>query len=296
MSKYKKIEQMEFVCYEMSVYPQHYLVYLNKPFFEQFKCGVEIYMNEEHMLEIIVRESGEGMIRQKYYSPNLVNRIVDVVKDRRTMHFAFFKDMKMGVWRGILLPKLQESFLWNNLHEAYIETTNLSDFQASRIVYMMKKKYYSFVTLEELKNYYFLGVWIAQNNYSYIDQEKYYIIYMCVSTLIKEYVRVQRHCKIYESKFSLNQTFHKESSCSLDMFLGKVDRSFIHIEIEEFIDGLSEIEKIVLRILSNDEDWKNKYLGTNMREIFLRTRESLRKKACEYYGNEIVKEYMIENV
>lgn len=201
---------MEFVCYEMSVYPQHYLVYLNKPFFEQFKCGVEIYMNEEHMLEIIVRESGEGMIRQKYYSPNLVNRIVDVVKDRRTMHFAFFKDMKMGVWRGILLPKLQESFLWNNLHEAYIETTNLSDFQASRIVYMMKKKYYSFVTLEELKDYYF--------------------------------------------------------------------------------------EKIVLRILSNDEDWKNKYLGTNMREIFLRTRESLRKKACEYYGNEIVKEYMIENV
>lgn len=61
--------------------------------------------------------------------------------------------------------------------------------------------------------------------------------------------------------------------------------------MEEFINGLSEMEKWVLNILKNEDNWETKYVGTFMENIIVYVRESLKKKAYEYYGFDVVKEY-----
>lgn len=281
----------QIVGYEITVSPKNNLIYLKKAFFEQFTHKIEIYMCKDYAGELIVKELDEGEIRQRYYSKSLISEIVRNFNDKKTMYFAFFKDKEMQAWRGILLPKLSDSILWQDLYVDYSEVENSIDFSVEPILYKMRQKYSFLIEWDELKNYYLLGIEIVKKNYSYIKKENDYVIYMCVLALVKEYARVQRRCKICESRLSLNQRVNKESNCCYDVFWGQTEGNFARIEIEEFKNGLSRIEKLVLNILQNEDNWETRYIGTFMGNIIVRVRESLKKKAYEYYGNDLIKEY-----
>lgn len=287
----KSVEQKQFVCYETTVFPKNNLLYLKKAFYEQFIHKIEICMNEDYAGELIVKELNEGVIQKKYYSKSLVSEIVKSSKNEKTMNYAFFKDIERGIWRGILLPKLNGSILWDDLYKLQTKMEILRDAPAQPIIYKMRRKYSSLIEWDELQSYYLLGFEIAKKNYSYIKRENHYVIYMCVSALVKEYARVQRRCKICESKLSLNQMVSGECNYSYGDFYGQRDDNFIGIEIKEFISGLSVIEKKVLNILKYEEKWETKYAGTLMGNIIEQTRESLKKKAYEYFGGKVTKEY-----
>lgn len=248
----KSVEQKQFVCYEITVFPKNNLLYLKKAFYEQFIHKIEICMNEDYAGELIVKELNEGVIQKKYYSKSLVSEIVKSSKNEKTMNYAFFKDTERGIWRGILLPKLNGSILWDDLYKLQTKMEILRDAPAQPIIYKMRRKYSSLIEWDELQNYYLLGFEIAKKNYSYIKRECNY---------------------------------------SYGDFYGQRNDNFIGIEIKEFISGLSVIEKKVLNILKYEEKWETKYAGTLMGNIIEQTRESLKKKAYEYFGGEVTKEY-----
>lgn len=162
------LRKKQFVCYEMTVSPDNSFLYLKKAFFEQFVHEIEICMSEEYPGELIVKELDEGKIRQRYYSKSLVSEIVKISKNKKTMTYAFFKDTETQVWRGFLLPKLNDSILWHDLYVVHAEGAVFRDFSATPILYKMWQKYFLLMEWDELQNYYLL--W-----FDVVKEYKYFI-------------------------------------------------------------------------------------------------------------------------
>ncbi len=100
---------------ELTIYSKRYGIYLKKRLREQFSHEVEISINPQNEQELLLIEKDTGRSKSMYYSRKLVRQIARVMKAEGNMRFWFFKDPVDGMWKGILLPGMTDSYLWELL-------------------------------------------------------------------------------------------------------------------------------------------------------------------------------------
>ena len=100
---------------ELTIYSKCYGIYLKKHLREQFSHEVEISINPQNEQELLLIEKDTGRSRSMYYSRKLVRQIARVMKAEGNMRFWFVKDPVDGMWKGILLPEMAGSYLWELL-------------------------------------------------------------------------------------------------------------------------------------------------------------------------------------
>ena len=282
----QKMKQIITERCELIVHRERNLFYLTKRFQEQFTHDVDIFVSDENIGELLIKEKGEGNIRARHYSKKLMNELVEITEDKGRMRFVFFEDEERKVWRGILLPELRKSRLWKeirNVVKRELETEDLL------ILYLLKKKYKYLVDAEFIQESVWLGHQITECAYPYMKKWKQECVLLCAWSLSAENAKIQRRCQRAEGWFSVDQPIGNEKNCTYKEMWGLEDIHFTNIEVEEFKGRLTYAEKYLLGYLEKLGEWKDK----NVSDILLGTTlwqniYGLQQKATEYYGREYV--------
>ena len=239
------------------------------------------------MCEIEIKEKEHGTIRTAYYSKEKVEILRKHTKCEGRMRFAFFRDEEQDIWRGILLPELRKSILWENIKYGQAVGKSNTDYFEK----FLKSKYSGLVENEEICECSRIGSLIADSVYASHNSQFEKCIFLCIWSLVDEIAKIQRKCRKIEGAISGDKLMPTLSgTCYKDMW-GACDVRFGNIEIEDFRSKLTALELAVLERLYNKEMLIERNENPFFLKIVLPVNESRKEKAYKYYGEDYVRSY-----
>ena len=269
---------------EATVSPKCNRIYIRRSFEKKLKCALDIKINPENSKELIIEEKIDQKKRKGFSTKKLIREIADEIGTNENMHFYFIKEVECNRWRGILLPELKKSYLWENM-QTCSQYTYEND---QNMIQLLKYFFIRYVEEDEILQFYEIAKNMAESMKIEENMVKSYIWIYAVA-LLDQLRRAERRKTVVMSFDRMIRTDCRETF--LDR-LGLEDVHFKNIEMEEFFDTLTEREKYVLRNLVRRADSGEQ---TNYECSFVRKTWnvvcSLRKKANAYYEACVVKSY-----
>ncbi len=259
-------------------------IYVRRNFEKKLKCALDIKINPENSKELIIEEKTDQKKRKGFSSKKLIREIADKIGTNENMHFYFIKEAECNRWRGILLPELKKSYLWENM-QTCTRYTYENDWN---MIQLLKYFFIRYVEEDEILQFYEIAKNMAESMKIEENMVKSYIWIYAVA-LLDQLRRAERRKIMVMSFDRVIRTDCRETF--LDR-LGLEDVHFKNLEMEEFFDTLTEKEKYVLRNLVRRADSGEQ---TNYECSFVRKTWnvvcSLREKANAYYEACVVKSY-----
>lgn len=205
------------------------------------------------------------------------------------MHFYFIKEPESNRWRGILLPELKKSYLWENMQKCTQYTYENDQNMIQLLNYFFRR----YVEKDEILQFYEIAKNMVESMKIEESMAKSYIWIYAVA-LLDQLRRAERRKIMVMSFDRIIRTGYRETF--LDR-LGLKDVHFKNLELEEFFDTLTKREKYVLRNLVKRADSGEQ---TNYECSFVRKMWSvvcgLREKANAYYDACVVRSYFDKTV
>ena len=269
---------------EVTVSPKCNRIYVRRSFEKKLKYALDIKINPENSKELIIEEKTEQKKRKGFSSKRLIRKIADAVGTNENMHFYFIKEPESNRWRGMLLPELKKSYLWENMKKCTQYTYENDQNMIQLLIYFFRR----YVEEDEILQFYEIAKNMVESMKIEGSMVKSYIWIYAVA-LLDQLRRAERRKFVVMSFDRIVRTGCRETF--LDR-LGLEDVHFKNLQIEEFIDTLTEREKYVLRNLVKRAESGEQ---TNYECSFVRKMWSvvccLRKKANAYYDACVVKSY-----
>ena len=192
-----EIKKMLKTMCEVTVYSERNQIYLKKHFREQLGSNIEISINRKNKKEMIIKETGEGRCKTNYYSKEIVEELSNAVNKTGNLQFVFLYDLKEEIWRGVLIPNFEESYLWNELKNQAQESNEYEQFYEEKklIVTIMKRRYWSIIEYEEVEFLYSVACRITQMVYPHENKDGWNYLIACLLGLMREPLSTQRKIK-----------------------------------------------------------------------------------------------------
>lgn len=192
-----EIKKMLKTMCEVTVYSERNQIYLKKHFREQLGSNIEISINRKNKKEMIIKETGEGRCKTNYYSKEIVEELSNAVNKTGNLQFVFLYDLKEEIWRGVLIPNFEESYLWNELKNQAQESNEYEQFYEEKklIVTIMKRRYWSIIEYEEVEFLYSVACRITQMVYPHENKDGWNYLIACLLGLMRETLSTQRKIK-----------------------------------------------------------------------------------------------------
>ena len=271
-------------------------IYLQKNLREQFSHSVEISIHPNNERELLLREKSSGKLKNSYYSARLVRKISQAVQVNDRMHFLCIRDKEQEGWRGILLPEMSESFLWENLR-CYAECSWEDTTWKQIILQALYRNCWDLVEREEIDSIYRLVYQMAVCSHLSLGKKTWYLVLMYSYMLLGEIKRIQRRCRRAEFPVSLNQVAGENSESMLLDFWSGGEIPYFLFEIEEFVKKLTGFERVILRWLMQGRDLKNTVnFGPGLKAMIGDGICRLKEKAANYYGRDYIQSYFERRV
>lgn len=254
-----EIKKMLKTMCEVTVYSERNQIYLKKHFREQLGSNIEISINRKNKKEMIIKETGEGRCKTNYYSKEIVEELSNAVNKTGNLQFVFLYDLKEEIWRGVLIPNFEESYLWNELKNQSQESNEYEQFYEEKklIVTIMKRRYWSIIEYEEVEFLYSVACRITQMVYPHENKDGWNYLIACLLGLMRETLSTQRKIKKVESQLSLNTFVSRNTRCEYQEFFGSTDAVDENIVVEEFKSQLTSFEKLILNWRTRNIDLEN---------------------------------------
>lgn len=289
-----EIQRMIKTMCEATIYSERNQIYLKKHFREQLRSNIEIMINKENEKEIIIKETGEGRCKTNYYSKEIVKEISNTVNKIGNLQFVFLYDLKEKIWRGVLIPNFEESYLWNELKNQPQESNKYEQFYEEKklIVTIMKRRYWSIIEYEEIEFLYSVACRLTQMVYPHENINGWNYLIACLLGLMRETLSAQRKIKKVESRLSLNTFVGRKTRCEYQEFLGSTDAVDESLVVEEFKSQLTPFEKLILNWRIRNIDLENNIsIGYYFQEHLIQSLENMKEKAYEYFGKDYVRSF-----
>ena len=278
---------------QLTIYKKRNQIHLRKEFLEQLKYSVEISTHPENPRELLIKEKKNGVPRANYYSAELVRKISKEVGMDGNMRFLCLWDEEEQGWRGVLMPEMKESFLWENIRLCP-EDIGENTAWKSEILDILYRRYWNWAEREDIENVYKLAYRMVICSSMFGESKIWYLTLMYSSALLDEMSTIQRRCRRVESSLSLDRPIGKESNCTLREFFPGGDIPYTIVEIKEFMKKLTDLERIVLRwLLQGRDPAENISFGICLKTLIQKTISSLRQKTCEYYGERYIRSILV---
>lgn len=278
---------------QLTVYKKRNQIHLKKELLHQLKHSVEISTHPENPRELLIKEKEDGVRRADYYSAELVQKIAKEVGMDENMRFLCLWDEEEQGWRGVLLPEMKESFLWENIR---LCPENIEENTAWKpeIFNALYRRHWNWAEREEIETVYKLAYRMVICSSIFGESKIWYLTLMYSSVLLDEMSAIQRRCRRAESSLSLDRPIGKESNHTLQEFFPGGDIPYTRFEITEFMKKLTELERIVLRWLLQERDpTKNINFGICLKTLIQKTILSLQQKTYEYYGEDYIRSILL---
>lgn len=289
-----EIKKMLKTMCEVTVYSERNQIYLKKHFREQLGSNIEISINRKNKKEMIIKETGEGRCKTNYYSKEIVEELSNAVNKTGNLQFVFLYDLKEEIWRGVLIPNFEESYLWNELKNQAQESNEYEQFYEEKklIVTIMKRRYWSIIEYEEVEFLYSVACRITQMVYPHENKDGWNYLIACLLGLMRETLSTQRKIKKVESQLSLNTFVSRNTRCEYQEFFGLTDAVDENIIVEEFKSQLTLFEKLILNWKTRNIDLENNIsIGYYFKERLLQSLENMKEKAYRYFGKDYVRSF-----
>ena len=273
---------------EVTVSPKCNRIYVRRSFEKKLKYALDIKINPENSKELIIEEKTDQKKRKGFSSKKLIGEIADAVGTNENMHFYFVKGPESNRWRGILLPELKTSYLWENMRICTQYTYENDQDMIQLLKYFFKR----YIEDDEILQFYEIAKNMAESMKIEESMVKSYIWIYAVA-LLDQLRRAERRKITVMSFDKVIRSGGRETF--LDR-LGLQDIHFKNLEMEEFFNTLTEREKYVLRNLVRRADSGEQ---TNYECSFVRKTWSvvcsLREKANAYYETCVIKSFLCNN-
>ena len=277
----------------LTIYYKRNQIYLGKKLKEQFKHAVEIEIHPKNSQELILREKSDGIPKSIYHSPKCVQKISQEVQVKSNMRFLCIWDEYEGGWRGILLPEMSDSILWENIRY-YGEIKDVNITWRQTIISALYQKSWRLVDREEVESVYDIAYQLVMSSNRSGEGMFWYLILMYSYTLLNEIKKIQRRCRRVELPLSLNQEVKGNTGCTILEFQIGGEIPYMLFEIQEFEEGLTRFELIVLRWLMQEIDVENNInFGYGLKLLIKDGICGLQRKAYEYYGKDYIRSILI---
>lgn len=290
-AKNKRIFNINFIRerHEVTVSPQYNRIYIRKKFAENFRHALDIKIHPENAKELMIEEKPDQKNRRGFSSKKLIRELAGAVGTNEKMHFYFEKEENGKGWRGILLPELKTSYLWENL-KMYNQYTHEDD---QKLIQCLKYSYRKYIEADEILRCYKIAKCMAESLHtekSADAAERYIWIY---AVALSDQLRRAARRKI--AAVSFDRPYNKNSKETFLNSLGREECSYRNLEMEEFLNTLTEREKYVLKNLVRRADAGEQ---TNGECSFVRKmwKEvcSLREKANAYYEAGVIQSLFVK--
>ena len=278
--------------HEVTVSPQSNRIYIRKKFAENFRHALDIKIHPENAKELMIEEKPDQKNRRGFSSKKLIRELAGAVGASEKMHFYFEKEENGERWRGILLPELKASYLWENLkmYDQYAQYTHEDD---QKLIQCLKYRYRKYIEADEILQCYKIAKCMAESLHtekSADAAERYTWIY---AVALSDQLRRAARRKI--AAVSFDRPYNKNSKETFLNSLGREEVSYKNLEMEDFLNTLTEREKYVLKHLVRRADAGEQ---TNCECSFVRKmwREvcSLREKANAYYEAGVIQSLFVK--
>lgn len=277
----------------LTIYYKKNQIYLQKNLREQLKSSVEISIHPQNEKELLVRETNIGAVQSIYYCAEIVRKISRAVQVNDNMRFLCIWDEAEKGWRGILLPEMSESFLWENLRR-YGEYSGEDTTWKQLILHVLYRKCWNLVEREEIDLFYCLAYRMAVCSNPSGGKKIWYLVLMYAYMLVGEIKRVQRRCKKAEAPLSLNQSVRENDSCMLQEFWTGGEIPHMAFEIEEFMERLTKFERIILKWKIQERELeKNISFGYGLKVLIQDAVCRFQEKANDYYGRDYIRSLLV---
>ena len=276
---------------ELTIYTDRNQIYLKKNLRSQFRYSIEIFVHPQHDRDLLIREKDEGSLQNVYCSSRVVRDISRAAGTRNNMRFFCIWDEAAVGWRGILLPDLSGSFLWERLAH-YEERDQEDTARKEEILSALYRSGWGLVEWEDVDFVYQLAYHMAVCSHSLEKINIWYLVLMYASAMLDEMKALQRRCLRSESRLSLSDPSHKARKNILrrpSMRSEFPDKLF---EIQEFILWLNDWEKVLLRWRMQERDLAGSIsFGPGLKKMIQDGIEGLQQKACAYYGQDYIRSF-----
>lgn len=219
---------------------------------------------------MIIKETGEGRCKTNYYSKEIVEELSNAVNKTGNLQFVFLYDLKEEIWRGVLIPNFEESYLWNELKNQSQESDEY----------------------EQVEFLYSVACRMTQMVYPHENKDGWNYLIACLLGLMRETLSTQRKIKKVESQLSLNTFVSRNTRCEYQEFFGSTDTVDENIIVEEFKSQLTLFEKLILNWKTRNIDLENNIsIGYYFKERLLQSLENMKEKAYRYFGKDYVRSF-----
>ena len=275
---------------ELTIHFKKKKIYLKENLRRQFRHAVEISIHPDNERELLIREKKEGRPKREYYSAMVVRRITDAVGAEGNTRFLCVREQ--DGWRGMFLPGMTESYLWDNLRKkGGVPEVEISC--RDSILQALYRRCRNLAEWEEVDAFYQIGYQMAVCTNPFGGQKLWHDILIYTSALLDGVRSIGRRCRKAESSLSLNQTAGAYTKRTYGELWGQEAAFSQSIEIREFKEGLIWIEERVLCWRMQECDRGNIRPKKNLIPFLSRVIRSLQEKADKYFGKSYIRSRLV---
>lgn len=300
---YDRQEQVKSILsrrYIISIYAKRKSYYISRCLRRRLEGRITLRLDPKNRYCLILEQERIGEVPPMRGCAGLWKSMGETMRIEKDARFLFFPTENRDRWVGYLLPDWNNPILWEEMFPDE-EAENIRVFnripeqKKTVVLWQMKRRYWGLLDCEEVEFFWKIGECMAARMGA--DPALWNILSVfCADELIQKDIRENRRAKAAESGISLNRQRYRDSSAEIGYYVGTEDEYYKNMFVEEFKNGLTVLERFLLRKLEMEEDINvSSSLGTATKQILAQTLEMIRYKAVEYFGKSYIESFFVRS-